>query len=134
MGTSTNPVTQYFESKQLSFGAGAASTVITVGGFQIIPQSISVAEGGDLKEYKNAIGKRCAIIVPEQPQTLSISGLLVESTGSATPPAKGSEVTGIPSIRGIKTSGVHWRLKEFSQDYQNEDATKVSFTVESYEF
>lgn len=123
---------QIYDGNELAYGIGSARTVCTISGFKFIPTSLPVQSGGDLKEYKDNQGVTCALVVPETFQTISISGYLIKGGGNANL-KKGDEVTGLPSVDGMK-SGVKWRMQDFTVNWANEDVAGISLTVKSYTF
>lgn len=123
---------QIFKSQELAYGLGSTTVVATIGAFKFIPTTQPVAEGGDLKEYKDNTGTTCSIVVPETFQTLSVTGLLIKSSGTGRV-RKGDEVTGLPQVQGMLT-GVHWRLQDFTTNWSNEDVANITCSVKSYTF
>lgn len=123
---------QIFKNDQLAYGVGSSYTTCTVSGFKFIPTSLPIQIGGDLKEYKDNTGVTCSIVIPETFQTISISGYLIKGGGSANI-KKGDEVTGLPTVDGMKT-GVKWRVQDFTVNWQNEDVANISLSVKSYTF
>lgn len=133
-GTSTIGRTgqQVYRDDKLEYGVGSSYTTCTIKGMKFIPTSIPVQTSGELKEYKDNTGVICSIVVPETFQTISISGYLV--TGSASEDLKlGDEIKGLPVVQGMK-QGVHWRINDFTVNWQNEEVASISATVKSYTF
>lgn len=135
MGTSAIGTTgqQIYANDQLAYGLGNAYTTSQVAGRTFIVQSISIAEDGEQKTYKDNTGVTCAIVVPETWQTLNINGLLVKKNGALGVLKKGDEVTSLPVVDGMR-SGVKWRVETFTTNWQNEDVANISMTVRSYPF
>ena len=129
----TEPIIQHSKDELLAYGIGDASQTVTVGGRSVYLQSVRISEEGDVKTYKDNVGQTVALIVPEQYQQLQCDGLMVKKAG-AQPPKKGDEVSDLPSIEGLVTQGVHFRLESFSVSWSNEDVAKVSMTVRGYKF
>lgn len=134
MGTTSIGSTgqQIYKSNELAYGIDSSPIIANIGGMRFIPTSIPVQTGGDMKEYKDATGVTCSIVIPETFQTCSISGLLIKGSGSQML-KKGDEVSGLPSMQGMQT-GMKWRIQDFSVTWQNEDVAQVSCTVKSYTF
>lgn len=133
MAADTNKVVQYHDgSNDLPYGVGETTGTVNVGGIDVYLQSASIAAEGDVKPYKDNVGKTVALVIPETYQTINCSGLVV-NMGSGELPTKGEEVANLPELKGMRT-GVKWRLESFNVDWQNEDVAKVSMTVRSYTF
>lgn len=124
---------QVYETDQLAYGLGESYIVCTIAGMKFIPTALPIQLGGDLKEYKNNKGLTCSLVVPETFQTITISGYLIKGSGGSDL-KKGDEVTGLPSVQGMKSGGVKWRVQDFSVNWQNEDVAQVSVSVKSYTF
>ena len=122
---------QIYKSDELAYGIGNGKTVCTIGGCKFIPTTLPVAEGGDIKEYKDNTGVTCSLVIPETFQTISITGLLIKGSGGSI--AKGDEVSGLPQVPGMR-SGMKWRVQDFTTNWANEDVASVSCTVKSYTF
>lgn len=138
MGTSTIGTAdgqQIFRNDELAYGIGTAYTKASIGSMSFIPTSLPVQTGGDMKEYKDNVGLTCSIVVPETFQTISITGHLIKPGSGAINIKKGDEVSGLPSVPGMKSgSGVKWRLQDFTVNWQNEDVANVTVSVKSYTF
>lgn len=127
-------VTQYARGNQtLAYGIGDAAATVTVGGFKVYLQSAGVSSEGDLKTYKDNVGETCAIVIPEQWQVLNLDGILIKGSGGSMP-KKGDEVSGLPAIQGLTTSGFKFRVETMSVAWANEDVAKVSMSVRGYKF
>lgn len=126
------PVIQYAD-KLLAYGINEAQTVTKVAGAEIFIQSISIASEGESKTYKDNTGVTCALVIPEQYQVLTVEGIMLQSKSSITPPKKGDKVTDLPSVSGMLTAKA-WRVESCSINWSNEDVTKVSLSVRSYNF
>lgn len=132
IGTGATAGQQVYKNYELAYGIGNQEVVCTIGGQQFIPTSLPVQVGGDLKEYKNNVGQTCSLVVPENFQTISISGYLIKG-GSGTAPKKGDEVKNLPTVQGMM-QGVTWRLQDLTTNWQNEDVANISISVKSYSF
>ena len=124
---------QIYRDHELAYGIGDAPVTCTVSGFQFIPTSLPVQIGGDLKEYKDNTGVTCSIVVPETFQTISIGGYLIKGGQPDANIKKGDEVTGLPTVDGMK-SGVKWRVQDFTVNWANEEVANISLSVKSYTF
>ena len=127
----TAPVIQYAD-KLLAYGISDAQTETKIAGASVFVQSIGISCEGESKTYKDNTGTTCALVIPEIYQTLSIEGLMLKGQ-SVTPPQKGDEVTDLPVVQGM-LSGKKWRVESCNINWSNEDVTKVSLTVRSYNF
>jgi hypothetical protein len=125
---------QVFKTDELAYGLGNGYITCSIGGTRFIPTSLPIQTGGDLKEYKDNTGVTCSLVVPETFQTISISGYLIKNGSSGGEDIKkGDEVTGLPTVQGMK-SGVKWRLQDYSTNWSNEDVAQVTVSVKSYTF
>lgn len=130
----TEPVIQY-ATKLLAYGIGDTVTETTIGSAKCYLQSISVSAEGDTKTYKDNTGQTAALVIPETWQVLQCEGLMIKGSAGGQMPKKGDEVTNIPVVDGMITgSGVRWRIESFSEQWSNEDVTKISMSVRSYRF
>lgn len=127
----TEPVIQY-ANELLAYGLGDTYSTVTVGGAKIILQSAQIASEGESKTYKDNTGTTTALVIPETYQTVQCEGLMIKAS-SITPPKKGDKVTDLPLLPGMVT-GKTWRVESFSASWSNEDVTKVSMQVRSYNF
>lgn len=129
-----NKVKQYVKSGELAYAMGDSLQKVSIGNKNVFAQSASVSDDTEMKEYKGNDGRVCALVIPQVRQTITIEGLMLKDSASADLPEKGSEVK-IPTgmVTGI-LSGVKWRLDSISVNWSNEDVTKVSLTVKSYDF
>lgn len=127
------PVIQYAD-KLLAYGINDVQTVTKVAGAEIFIQSIGISSEGESKTYKDNTGKTCALIIPEQYQVLTVEGIMLQGKSSLTPPKKGDKVTDLPVVAGMDANAGAWRVESCSVNWSNEDVTKVSLSVRSYDF
>lgn len=128
------PVIQYSKGDLLAYGITNQAVNTTIAGAKIIVQSISISCEGESKTYKDNTGTTCALVIPETYQTLSIEGLMFASE-KPNPPKKGDKVEDLPLVAGMLTeTGITWRVESCNINWSNEDVTKVSLTVRSYNF
>lgn len=125
------PVIQYAKDL-LAYGIGTTAVKTKIAGATVYVQSIAISSEGESKTYKDNTGTTCALVIPERYQTLTVEGLMLDGT-AATPPQKGDKVTDLPSVSGMLT-GVTWRVESCSVNWSNEDVTKVSLSLRSYNF
>lgn len=131
----TEPIIQYAKTNLLEYGIGAEATASTIGTNCVVYlQNITLNSEGDVKTYKDNVGQTTALIIPEQYQTLSCDGLLIKSQSAMTMPKKGDAVTNIPTVAGLITTGITFRLESCSVIWSNEDVAKLSMTVRGYPF
>lgn len=125
--------TAWKEGKALAYGIGTSATQISVAGYKFYATSMSVQAAGDMKEYKDNIGKTCGIVITEATQTIQMTGyLFAGGTGDAV--KKGDTVTNLPLTEGTMTAGQNWRVQDFSVNWQNEDVANVNITIKRYAF
>lgn len=129
----TEPIIQYAKDKLLAYGIGDAAVETSIGGLKCYLQNEGVEAGGDDKEYKDNVGETCALIISDIHQVLSCDGLVIKGNSGAMP-KKGDEVTGIPTVDGLETTGVHFRVKTCNVQWSNEDVAKVNLTIRGYKF
>lgn len=127
----TAPVIQYAD-KLLAYGINEVQTETKIAGATVFIQSIGISSEGESKTYKDNTGTTCALVIPEQYQVLNIEGIMLKGE-SAEPPKKGDEVKSLPVVQGM-LSDVKWRVESCSVNWSNEDVTKVSLSVRSYNF
>lgn len=125
------PVIQYAD-KLLAYGIGEAQTVTQIAGAKVFVQSIGISSEGDSKTYKDNTGKTCSLVIPEHYQVLSVEGIMLQGEKAASP-KKGDKVDNLPVVDGMLT-GKTWRVESCSIQWSNEDVTKVSISVRSYDF
>lgn len=125
------PVIQYAD-KLLAYGINETQTETKIAGASVFVQSISISSEGESKTYKDNTGTTCALVIPEQYQVLSIEGIMLKGS-SVTAPKKGDKVENLPVVDGM-IDAVAWRVESCSINWSNEDVTKVSLSVRSYNF
>ena len=124
-----------YAGEKLPYGIGTdAKTSFTVAGFKLYPTSLSVSNGGEMKEIKGPIGQVISLIVTEQNYELSGEGYLTSADGNMNFSSinKGDPVTmptGLPITIPDSTT---LRLESISGNFANEDVAKVSFTLKTY--
>lgn len=123
---------QIYENDELAYGIGNSYAPASINGLKFIPTSLPLQAGGDMKEYKDNRGRTCSIVIPEAFQTASISGHLIKN-GANVVIRKGDEVKNLVSVDGQMT-GVHWRVQDFTTNWQNEDVASISLTVKCFTF
>ena len=127
------PVIQYAD-KLLAYGINEVQTVTKVAGAEIFIQSIGIASEGESKTYKDNTGVTCALVIPEQYQVLTVEGIMLQSKAALTPPKKGDVVKELPVVPGMLSDTKAWRVESCTINWSNEDVTKVSLSVRSYNF
>ena len=124
-----------YAGEKLPYGIGDnAKFNFTIAGFRLYPTSMSVSNGGEMKEVKGPIGQAISLIVTEQNYTLQGEGYLTSADGSMDFSSinKGDPVT-LPSGLNIRIPDTNTlRLEEISGNFSNEDVAKVSFTIKTY--
>lgn len=126
------PVIQYAD-KLLAYGINDVQTETKIAGATVFIQSISISSEGESKTYKDNTGTTCALVIPEQYQVLNIEGIMLKGE-SAEPPKKGDKVADLPVVQGMMQDVTAWRVETCSVNWSNEDVTKVSLSVRSYNF
>ena len=124
-------VQQYGEKLDYGISANAKQTV-SVAGVTIYPTNVRVTKGGDMKEYRGPAGTIISIVIPETFDELSVEGLVSASgKGAISSVEKGKPCT-ITGLNVTVRSGGSLRLTDFSVQWSNEEASKVSATVKQY--
>ena len=125
-----------YAGEKLPYGIGdnAKFNFLIAGRFKLYPTSLSVSNGGEMKEIKGPIGQAISLIVTEQNYTLQGDGYLASADGSMdfSNINKGDPIS-LPSGLNITIPDTNTlRLEEISGNFANEDVAKVSFTIKTY--